>query len=246
MPRPPGISLMMGLFHRARARNPPLPLPHVQSLLQQARYFDDLVAQLTAWEVRGWGEARTRARDQLRNLPANQQFVPSPSHGLLPPPVWSPSNTAPFQHSRRLTTHACRPRPFPTPPSLSRPFRVFVSLGFNQLPPPPSPDSVPHERLNPALPHFVCSMQCTSCTAFLTIFANPLPKLIMLANPQPPLLPLQVKLLDTCRNKQEVQAILAPTEDDPSEPVGYALATFDKAFLSHKFVQQIFTEKWGE
>ncbi|PNW77813.1 hypothetical protein CHLRE_10g452950v5 [Chlamydomonas reinhardtii] len=54
----------------------------------------------------------------------------------------------------------------------------------------------------------------------------------------------EVKLLDTCRNKQEVQAILAPTEDDPSEPVGYALATFDKAFLSHKFVQQIFTEKW--
>ncbi|KAG2449540.1 hypothetical protein HYH02_005682 [Chlamydomonas schloesseri] len=54
----------------------------------------------------------------------------------------------------------------------------------------------------------------------------------------------EVKLLDTCRNKQEVQAILAPTDDDPSEPVGYALSTFDKAFLSHKFVQQIFTEKW--
>ncbi|GIL77018.1 hypothetical protein Vretifemale_6550 [Volvox reticuliferus] len=54
----------------------------------------------------------------------------------------------------------------------------------------------------------------------------------------------EVQLLDTCRNKSEVQAVLTPTEQDPSEPVGYALATCDKAFLSHKYIQQVFTEKW--
>ncbi|EFJ41546.1 hypothetical protein VOLCADRAFT_107632 [Volvox carteri f. nagariensis] len=54
----------------------------------------------------------------------------------------------------------------------------------------------------------------------------------------------EVQLLDTCRNKSEVQSVLTPTDLDPSEPVGFALATFDKAFLSHKYIQQIFTEKW--
>ncbi len=44
----------------------------------------------------------------------------------------------------------------------------------------------------------------------------------------------EVQLLDTCRNKTEVQAVLTPTDQDPSEPVGYALAMFDKPFLSHK------------
>ncbi|GIL58633.1 hypothetical protein Vafri_13642, partial [Volvox africanus] len=54
----------------------------------------------------------------------------------------------------------------------------------------------------------------------------------------------EVQLLDTCRNKTEVQAVLTPTDNDPSEPVGYALLTYDKAFLSHKYIQQVFTEKW--